>query len=248
MNSELYRRMAAVEREHWWYQGRNAIICQFLRGLGLPQNARILDVGCGTGALTERLSEFGQVVACDPSEFALEQIRRSSGLIAIQPEEIAAQPQWIGSFDVIGFFDVLEHAESDVSLLEQYLPYLRPDGCIVAAVPAWKIFWGDHDVAARHFRRYRLATLATAFKAIGFDLDRWTYFNLLLAPLVLLVRISKRVSAVSSECGDLALPPRLLNTMLKQIFLFERHLLRVVRLPFGVSLLAAFRRRSRDDS
>src|SRR6478735_8592954 len=108
MNSELYRRMAAVEREHWWYQGRNAIICHFLRQLDLKPDSRILDVGCGTGALTERLTEFGLVVACDPSEYALDQVRRDSGITLIQPETLAAQPEWIGSFDLIGFFDVLE--------------------------------------------------------------------------------------------------------------------------------------------
>lgn len=246
MNSELYRRMAEVEREHWWYQGRNAIICQFLRQLGLEADSRILDVGCGTGGLTERLTEFGSVVACDPSEYALQQIRRDIDVTVIQPGSLAAESKWIGSFDVIGFFDVLEHASGDVALLQEYIPYLKPDGVIVAAVPAWKIFWGDHDIAARHFRRYRLATLTEAFQEIGFRLQRSTYFNLLLSPLVFLVRTSKKVRAVSSECGDLALPSKLVNFILKQIFLSERHLLRFVRLPFGVSLVASFRRSAAD--
>lgn len=43
----------------------------FVRWLGLPAGGRWLDVGCGTGALTERilsLAEPTQVVAVDPSE------------------------------------------------------------------------------------------------------------------------------------------------------------------------------------
>jgi len=242
MNSELYRRMAEVERVHWWYQGRNAIICQFLHGVSLPENARILDVGCGTGALTERLTEFGSVVACDPSDFAVSQIRPESQIVAIKPEQLEGQPQWKGYFDLIGFFDVLEHASSDTALLEQYLPYLKPAGTVVASVPAWKIFWGDHDVAAGHFRRYRLATLVKACDAVGLRLERATYFNLLLAPLVFLVRISQKFGTTKSECGDLTLPARPLNTLLKWIFLLEGHWLRVATLPFGVSLLASFRK------
>lgn len=242
MNSEMYQRMAEVEREHWWYEGRKAIICQTIRDLGLPRNARILDVGCGTGALTEKLAEFGSVVGCEPSELAVSEIRTESGIVVIRPGELAAQSQWRGHFDLIGFFDVLEHAESDVALLNQYLPFLKEDGVIVVTVPAWQMFWGDHDVASRHFRRYRLSTLISACDAAGLRLVRSTYFNLLLAPLILLVRTSNRIRAKSSGCGDLTLPSPSMNALLKRVFMLEAHLLRLVRLPFGVSLLAVFRR------
>jgi hypothetical protein len=184
-------------------------------------------------------------VGCEPSDHAVSQIRPDTGIVAMKPEELAAQSQWIGYFDLIGFFDVLEHAESDVALLNQYLPFLKKDGVVMATVPAWQMFWGDHDVASRHFRRYRLSTLVTACDAAGLRLVRSTYFNLLLAPLILLVRTSNRIRAKSSGCGDLTLPSPLINALLRRIFMLEAHLLRLVRLPFGVSLLAVFRRSSR---
>lgn len=51
---------------------------EFLEGLSLPRDARILDVGCGAGDLTATLAEMvpdGLVVGMDPSPSMLEQAR-----------------------------------------------------------------------------------------------------------------------------------------------------------------------------
>src|SRR5689334_22218458 len=89
MQQHTYAIMDRVEEKHWWFVGRRAILESFLRqiigrlkGTGQPgtQNAiRILDVGCGTGANLEMLSQFGAAEGVDVSEDALD-FCRSKGL------------------------------------------------------------------------------------------------------------------------------------------------------------------------
>jgi 2-polyprenyl-3-methyl-5-hydroxy-6-metoxy-1,4-benzoquinol methylase len=43
-------------------------------------------------------------------------------------------------FDVMTFFDVIEHLENDEALLKNYLGQLKPDGLAMITVPAFKFF------------------------------------------------------------------------------------------------------------
>ena len=61
---------AADDYDRFMGRWSRAIGEKFLAWLGAPRNARWLDVGCGTGALTAAICELGRpasVVACDPS-------------------------------------------------------------------------------------------------------------------------------------------------------------------------------------
>lgn len=72
MQEHTYAIMRRVEETHWWFAGRRRIIKSFLErlcrdakvesaGNGGRHPVNILDVGCGTGANLEMLSEFGEV-------------------------------------------------------------------------------------------------------------------------------------------------------------------------------------------
>lgn len=77
MQQHTYAIMDRVEDKHWWFVGRRAILESFMRGvvkkLGRGRSEiRILDVGCGTGANLEMLTQFGQPEGVDVSDDALE--------------------------------------------------------------------------------------------------------------------------------------------------------------------------------
>src|SRR5215212_2722612 len=81
MQQHTYAIMDRVEDSHWWFVGRRAILESFLRTIAekfrTPQSAlRILDVGCGTGANLEMLSQFGGAEGVDVSDDALDFCRR----------------------------------------------------------------------------------------------------------------------------------------------------------------------------
>lgn len=85
MEQAVYRRMAEVQDDHWWYEGRRAILSSVIKTLDLPKDISILEAGCGPGANLRMLSAFGDVHAFDPDDFAITHARDNSG---ISPEHI----------------------------------------------------------------------------------------------------------------------------------------------------------------
>src|SRR5215203_6478026 len=81
MEQHTYGIMDEVEGSHWWFVGRRAILESFLSRICsslIPHRSslRILDVGCGTGANLEMLSQFGTAEGVDVSDDALEFCRQ----------------------------------------------------------------------------------------------------------------------------------------------------------------------------
>src|SRR4030095_10515629 len=57
MERAEYDRMAALEDTMWWYRALHAGLVARLRRLSLPDGARVLDAGCGTGGLLRRVGQ-----------------------------------------------------------------------------------------------------------------------------------------------------------------------------------------------
>ncbi len=79
MQPEIYERMAAVEGTHWWFVARRRILSTVLARLPLPERARILEAGCGTGGNLQMLSGFGRVAGFDPDSDARACADRGTG-------------------------------------------------------------------------------------------------------------------------------------------------------------------------
>lgn len=72
----------------------------------VPSDVRsILDAGCGNGAVTRRLIDRWDVVACDFSEAAVQQLRGVRALLA----DLAGLPFADRAFDLVLASDVIEH-------------------------------------------------------------------------------------------------------------------------------------------
>ena len=70
MESGEYDKLYRIEREHAWFNAKRSMVVDWIGEHRPP--ARILDVGCGTGANLEALSRLGWAVGCDSSLKALE--------------------------------------------------------------------------------------------------------------------------------------------------------------------------------
>ena len=66
MEADAYRLMASHEAVHWWFVGRRAVINGLLDRIGLPEDARVLEAGCGTGGNLYHLKRRGTVSAFEP--------------------------------------------------------------------------------------------------------------------------------------------------------------------------------------
>jgi SAM-dependent methyltransferase len=245
MDRDAFALMAAAEREHWWFQGRRALIAATLERLKLPTDARILDAGCGSGGNLELLSRFGTVWGFEYDAEA----RAAASDCGIATVSAGALPDDVPfadrSFDAVGLFDVLEHLEKPVESLRALAARLAPSGAIVITVPALPWLWGPHDVHHQHFRRYTRTTLVAHLVAAGLTVEYVSYMNTLLLPLAVAQRVRERVAGYSTE--DL-MPAPWLNALLKAVWSVERFWIPRHAAPIGLSLLAVARRTSAADA
>jgi SAM-dependent methyltransferase len=243
MSPEAYLEMAETETEHWWFRGRRDVIYSALQRLRLPLlRARVLEVGSGTGGNIEMLTQFGRVSGLEMDETALAlTAKRTGGQFDIRAGRCPDKVPFDGEqFNLICFFDCLEHIPDDVASLARMRALLAADGAIVVTVPAYQWLWSAHDVYLHHCRRYSRASLIECAQAAGYRVERITYFNTLLFPLAAAARLLDRVIGRSRSSGD-AVPSGPLNDLLYRIFNWESRWLARRTLPFGMSLMAVLR-------
>jgi SAM-dependent methyltransferase len=244
MMRHTYPILYAVEESHWWHIGRRRIIRSFVKEICAQitdHRARILDVGCGTGANLLVLSEFGDAEGVDVSPDALA-FCRERGLENVRLGAAEAMPYADREFDLVTAFDVVEHMDDDVAGLREMRRVLRPGGRLLLFVPTFMFLWGVQDEVSHHRRRYRLAELERAVTAAGFEVERTTHANITFFLPVLLVRKLMRLTGIRTETENSINIPAL-NRLFGAILGGERHALRYLNLPFGVSGLCVARRR-----
>lgn len=140
--------------------------------------ARILDVGCGTGAFvrTLRVARYFRAVGLDP--FITDPVHQGGRLLV--------QKGWLsdlqGTFDCISFHHVLEHMPDQQGSLRRTREHLAPNGVVIIRVPAaggeaWQRYrenWQQLD-APRHFYLHTERSLAALAEQTGFEIAELEY-------------------------------------------------------------------------
>jgi SAM-dependent methyltransferase len=235
--------MYRVEESHWWFVGRRRILSSFVQrivsNLNKPRPL-ILDVGCGTGANLEMLSQFGSAEGVDVSEEALA-FCHARGLSSVRLGEAEHLPYEDSSFDLVTGLDVVEHLDNDLAGLNEMRRVLRRDGRALLFVPAFMFLWGVQDDISNHRRRYTLANLKQVVRQAGFEVERATYANLTFFIPILIGRLLMRLTGFR-PASENNLTLGFLNGVLGSIFGAEAILLRRLNFPFGVSIICVARR------
>lgn len=103
----------------------------------LPAAAAVLELGCGTGALTtERLAARFAVTGVDISGRSIELARRHVPAATFLQADMAALRFAPGSFDAVAAFYSITHVprEEHAPLLRAIAHWLRPGGLLVASM------------------------------------------------------------------------------------------------------------------
>jgi SAM-dependent methyltransferase len=237
MERAVFDRMAEHDQVHWWYVARRKILADLIRReADLPRDARILEIGCGTGHNFAMLREFGRLDALEVDAEA----RALAGTRLGREVGDAPLPELTGvpdrSYDLIALLDVLEHVDGRPESLRSIATKLAPGGKILITVPAYQWMWSAHDRAHHHKLRYSKRGLRRDAEAAGLEVRKLGYFNSLLFPLAAAVRILGKLVGKSSS--DDKLPSKPLNAIFEKIFGLERHMIGRVPFPAGVSLFA----------
>lgn len=162
---KLVQRRRLVER----YSGR-------MRG-------RILDVGCATGLFLHEMASAGwQAAGVELVPHAAEYARAHFGLDVFSGQ-LAQAPFGPATFDVVTFWDVLEHTFSPTQELALAARLLGPGGLVAINVPNWRSIdrrlFGPHWIGfdpPRHLYVFTEHTLTAMLHKAGFRPLAWDCF------------------------------------------------------------------------
>ncbi|MGB7203567.1 MAG: class I SAM-dependent methyltransferase [Pyrinomonadaceae bacterium] len=259
MQQHTYAIMDEVEGSHWWFVGRRAILESFLKGIvgrlesrlqaasartgpakaGTP-NLRILDVGCGTGANLEMLSQYGEAEGVDVSDDALEFCRRKG--LKVQKGLAETLPYDNDSFDLTTALDVVEHLDDDVAGLKEMHRVTKRGGYSLVFVPAFMWLWGVQDDISNHRIRYTKSQIVERLQRAGYEIERATYANFTFFAPILGGRVFMKLTGIK-PASENNINISALNGVFGKLFSAERFLLSKLNFPFGVSIIVVARKR-----
>lgn len=239
MNKVEYDRMAELEDTYWWHVGRKSIIWFQLKRLGLPPDASILNIGCGTGGMIPIIQQYGSVENVDVSDEAADYVRQR-GLGEVHRVDGVHLPFGDGHFDVVVATDVLEHIEDDAAALREWKRVLKRGGQLILTVPAYQWLWSVHDERLHHFRRYTASEVHRKLNAAGYVVKKRTYMIVLSFPLVVGFRIVSGLSSrgAGSTGSSYVRLPRPVNRLFTDFLRLEARAIGFINFPFGTSVLA----------
>jgi len=140
-----------------------------------PRGGELLDIGCGTGNFLAAARDAGYgVTGIELDRNAARFARERLGLQRVFPLTISefAERHAEERFDVVTFFEVLEHQAAPVEFLQKVRACVRPGGAIALSVPnreRWLTGPDVLDYPPNHFLRWNAAALRKFLKAQSFE-------------------------------------------------------------------------------
>jgi SAM-dependent methyltransferase len=215
MNPEDIALISSFEEKHWWYQERKWLLKSFVKKYKVSGKA--IDIGASAGYYSAALVKLGLDVIAIENEPVGISVCKSRGLETMNGRA-ESLPITSNSQDVVLLMDVLEHIENDIMAINEVSRVLKVGGLLFLTVPVGMELWSNHDIQAKHFRRYEFRTIENLLDLHDIEILSSRYWNVILRPILLVRRRYFQGS-------DIGLPSRPLNFLLATIIRLERTLL-----------------------
>ena len=174
----------SVQADYALKEGEGSSHSRILEFLADLPPAKVLDLGCSSGLLSERIRAMGHRVTGVDREAFPETLDRVDEFAVGDLED--GIPAEVGSgFDVVVAADVLEHLRHPERLLEDIKEVLRPGGRLVVSVPNFGHWYprirslvGAFDYDQRgildktHYRFFTRKSLGRMVSNAGFEIRR----------------------------------------------------------------------------
>ena len=147
----------------------------FLADARAPRSGELLDIGCGTGNFLVAARDAGYgVTGIELDRNAARFAKERAGLARVFPLTISefSEQHREEQFDVVTFFEVLEHQAAPIEFLQNVRKCLRPGGFLALSVPnreRWMTGPDVLDYPPNHFLRWNVAALTKFLNAQGFE-------------------------------------------------------------------------------
>jgi methionine biosynthesis protein MetW len=191
-----------------------------LRELVPSRARRVLDVGCGAGALGGALREERgiEVMGLELSSDAAARARqRLDAVVEADLDELEELPFERGGFDAMVFGDVLEHLRDPHRLLRALRPWLADDGVLVCSIPNvghWSVVlplltqdrwpYADAGLLDRtHVHFFTLAEAELMLRDCGFAIESAATTNPAQSPPPAVDHLARFLAALGTD-ADLA--------------------------------------------
>jgi len=173
-----------------------------------PGRGDLLDIGCGTGnflaaARAEGYTVSGTELDRNAAAFAKERLDLPRILGLTISEFVQRYPD--DKFDVVTFFEVLEHQAAPLEFIQHVKACLRPRGYIALSVPnreRWLTGPDVFDYPPNHFLRWNAAALRTFLHASGFEVLSVREQPASVAHTAQMINMSLRTGLMHNTAGD----------------------------------------------
>jgi 2-polyprenyl-3-methyl-5-hydroxy-6-metoxy-1,4-benzoquinol methylase len=146
-----------------------------------PKNTRVLDLGCGTCDLLAELKKRGaEVWGVDLDKNAInfaKKYLKLENVYAMSCDEFFKLPN-LPKFDMITFFELLEHLDNPLEFIQSVKNLLKEDGTIVMSTPSRERILANlwqSDFPPHHLTRWNEKAISNLFKKINFKIMYLTY-------------------------------------------------------------------------
>lgn len=236
-----------AEREHFWFKGFRAFVAPLVaRAAAAQPPRRLLDCGCGTGVNLPMLARHGTAFGFDLTWSGL-RVAASHGERRLAQASVVHVPFRDAAFDLVTCFDVLQCLDprTGAQVLEQFHRILTPGGHLVLNVAALEQLRGDHAVLAEEAHRYGRGELHAMVEGAGFLVQRLTFTNVSLFPVMFALRWWQRrrgLKPAAQAQHEISIPSPAINGALTRLLALEAALVRRANMPVGSSLLLLARK------